>query len=263
MMRDVDGNWTQSVVARDSDDFTRPIVLCEANSDKVHVLMRSKSNGRSRIYHKSSNLTNPQFELGLGEFFIDSSSDDGVNDVTSTKQTVSQQTGLLVLASDTGSQHYLHNYMEIDDSTPSTVPEITSLTPTSGVEGTVVQLTGQNFTTASEVSFGGLQDSTFSVISDNLIETTVPINASTGRIKVINQDGFGESLSNFVVIKVPQIASFSPDSGSVGTEVTVLGTGFSELTTVSFGGIPTNIFEADSLHQANCKSTNGAAGIGE
>ncbi len=59
---------------------------------------------------------------------------------------------------------------------------------------------------------------------------------STGRITVTTSFGTAESSDYFTVIPAPTITSFSPASGTSGTQVTINGTNFTEDTSVQFSG---------------------------
>jgi hypothetical protein len=117
------------------------------------------------------------------------------------------------------------------------LPEVTSFTPTDGPVGTTVTITGANFSGASEVAFNGVTDPGFSVISDTQITANVPLGATTGPISVTNADGTGVSVDDFVLQTVPDITSFAPTSGIVGTEVTLTGSGFTGVTAVHRGQV--------------------------
>jgi hypothetical protein len=119
---------------------------------------------------------------------------------------------------------------------PPPVPSITSFSPTSGVVGTTVTITGSSFTGTTSVSFNATQATTFSVDSDTQITTVVPNGATNGRITVTNPGGTGKSASSFKVI-VPAITALTPDTGPVGTTVTISGAGFSGATDVQFNGV--------------------------
>ncbi|MGH3085740.1 MAG: hypothetical protein ACRDSJ_00300, partial [Rubrobacteraceae bacterium] len=77
---------------------------------------------------------NISFEAGLGDPFIQSGADPNVNDITSTKQNLNSETGLLGLAADDTTGYYLHNYIDLRESADTTPPETTI---DSGPEGTV------------------------------------------------------------------------------------------------------------------------------
>ena len=65
---------------------------------------------------------------------------------------------------------------------------ISSFTPTSSSKGGVVTITGNSFTGATAVSFGGVAASAFAVINDNTINATVGIGA-TGSVSVTSPSG--------------------------------------------------------------------------
>jgi uncharacterized repeat protein (TIGR03803 family) len=79
------------------------------------------------------------------------------------------------------------------------VPSVLSFDPTSGPVGTPVTITGNSFTGATKVSFGGVKATVFSVDSDTQITATVPTGAVTGKIQVTTAGGTGASATNFTV----------------------------------------------------------------
>jgi hypothetical protein len=78
-------------------------------------------------------------------------------------------------------------------------PRITSFTPDNGPVGTVVTITGNNFTGATEVRFNGVRATTFTVDSDTQITVTVPNGATDGNISVKTPSGTGVSITPFDV----------------------------------------------------------------
>src|SRR5881394_4044725 len=77
-------------------------------------------------------------------------------------------------------------------------PTVTSFTPAQGRPGTQVVINGLGFLTATEVKF----DTTvadFTSSSDNRIIATVPVDATTGPVRVTNPTGLGASSSTFFV----------------------------------------------------------------
>jgi hypothetical protein len=138
-------------------------------------------------------------------------------------------TGKIAVTNPAGTATSATNYTVI------ILPVISSFTPTSGPAGTTVTLTGTGFTGATRVTFNGAAATTFTVNTDAQIKATVPAGAATGKIAVTNPAGTGISATDFTVIVTPVISSFTPTSGPRGTQVTILGSGFTGATKVTFG----------------------------
>ncbi len=77
-------------------------------------------------------------------------------------------------------------------------PVINSFTPTHGLPGTNVTLSGQNFLGASLVRFNG-SNAAFSVANNTTINATVPSDAPTGAITVIAPAGSATSAQAFTL----------------------------------------------------------------
>ena len=99
-------------------------------------------------------------------------------------------------------------------------PVITSFTPVFGRAGTVVVLTGNNFTGATAVSFNGTNAPTFTVNSNTQITVTVPVGATTGLITVTGLGGPGSSTTNFTVPTVANDLCADATALTCGTPVT-------------------------------------------
>jgi len=113
LKRDVAGVWTRYVIGKVSDGHTRPIVLIDGEHRKLYVVAMSAATGPWAIYMKSTALDNIVFPPGLGTPLIKSETDSMINNPSSTKQCLSGRTGLLVIASDQSSRHYLHNFNDL------------------------------------------------------------------------------------------------------------------------------------------------------
>ena len=85
-------------------------------------------------------------------------------------------------------------------------PVVSSFTPTSGVGGSLVILTGSNFVNVSSVKFNGL-DAIFTVDSSGQITATVPALATTGILTVTNNYGTATSSGTFTVVQAPVLIS--------------------------------------------------------
>lgn len=118
----------------------------------------------------------------------------------------------------------------------SNEPSITSFTPAEGSTGTVVTITGVNFTGITNISFGDTAATSFTVVSPTTITATVGGGAS-GSVSLSASTG-AASLAGFTYGAPPLIKSFSPDSAANGSNVSISGKGFTGVDTVTFGGTP-------------------------
>ena len=139
----------------------------------------------------------------------------------------------------------------------STPPTISSFTPTSGAIGSPVVITGTDFTGATAVRFNGINATSFTINSATQITTTVPTGATTGSISVTTAGGTGNSSSNFTIIRIPTVSSFTPSSGVVGTTVTITGTNFTNASAVRFNGINATNYTVNSDTQITATVPSG------
>src|SRR5882762_1759114 len=86
-------------------------------------------------------------------------------------------------------------------------PVVTSFSPAIGRPGTQVVINGSGFSTATQVKFD-VEIADFNVASDTRMSATVPVDATSGQIRVTNPTGTGVSSGNFLV--APRISGFSP-----------------------------------------------------
>ena len=118
-------------------------------------------------------------------------------------------------------------------------PKITSFTPTSGLAGTNVVISGSNFSTTAAnntVKFNGTTATVNSATATEL-QVTVPVGATTGKITVEVNDETATSTNDFIL--PPTITSFTPARGLEGANVTISGNNFSTTATsntVKFNG---------------------------
>jgi hypothetical protein len=89
-------------------------------------------------------------------------------------------------------------------------PTLTSFSPTSGVAGSLVTISGDNFAVGAgtSVKFNGV-DAAFTVDSLNQITATVPASATTGVITVATAYGTVVSLGNYTVVPIVLSEDFS------------------------------------------------------
>jgi uncharacterized repeat protein (TIGR03803 family) len=134
--------------------------------------------------------------------------------------------------------------------------EFAKLQTTSGKIGSTVSILGQGFTGSTAVSFGGVNATTFTVVSDNYVTANVPTEAKTGTIIVVRPSGNLASIQQFKV--TPTISSIVPTSGPIGTAVTINGTGLIQTTKVTFGGVKATTFTVNSDSKATATVPAGA-----
>jgi uncharacterized repeat protein (TIGR03803 family) len=127
--------------------------------------------------------------------------------------------------------------------------------PTSGKVGAAVEILGTNLTGASSVTFNGTA-ATFTVVSKSEITTTVPTGATTGVMTVATPSGTLKG--NVVFLVTPQIKTFSPGSGAVGTLVTITGVSLTQTKAVAFGGVRATQFTVISDTQVQATVPTGA-----
>ena len=117
---------------------------------------------------------------------------------------------------------------------------ITSVSPSAGVAGDSVVIQGTSFgTEQGTVTFNG----TTAVVSSwtsTEIGAFVPVGATSGPIQVVNSGGVSNSPAPFTV--GPSLQSVLPESGAVGSQITLLGIGFGQQQGTSgqvlFNGVP-------------------------
>jgi RHS repeat-associated protein len=113
----------------------------------------------------------------------------------------------------------------IDFTVPA--PQITSLTPNIGGVANPVTIAGSGFQAAQgsgSVSFNGVPG-TVTSWSDTQIVVIVPNNAATGPVRAIAANSQVSNLANYTVPNL-SVGTLSPNSGPVGTQVTITGLGF-------------------------------------
>jgi uncharacterized repeat protein (TIGR03803 family) len=125
----------------------------------------------------------------------------------------------------------------------------------SGIIGYAVEILGRGFTGTTAVSFNGTP-ATFTAQSDTYLTATVPAGATTGFVSVTTPGG--TLASNKIFHVTPQVLSFSPTSGPVGTNVVVTGESLTGATGVAFGGVKTTSITVNSDTQITVNVPTGA-----
>lgn len=108
----------------------------------------------------------------------------------------------------------------------------------------VVKIVGTNLLGTKSVTFGGIPAASFAIISESEINAVVG-NGSSGQVTVTNAVGV-ISKDGFTYIGAEGIASFSPTTAAKGTIITILGSDFTNATSVTFGGKAATSFTVES-----------------
>ncbi len=119
-------------------------------------------------------------------------------------------------------------------------PQITSLSPTSGLVGTLVTIHGHNLFEVTGIEFNGVAAPVYGALADGTaVQTEVPRNATSGPVTVLTPYGAASSPEAFQVLEAgaPVVTDFSPASGPVGTSVTLAGSNLVDVTRVKFNGV--------------------------
>ncbi len=153
-----------------------------------------------------------------------------------------------------------------DDYTYVAAPAITSLSPATGpgAGGTIVTITGTGFSGATEVTIGGLPVM-FSLVGDTTITFETPAGIGTVSVAVTTVGGTSEDTAadDFVYVAAPTVAGLSPAAGpeTGTTSVTITGTGFDNVTAVTFGGVSATNFVVDSDTQITAIAPAGTGTV--
>jgi len=120
--------------------------------------------------------------------------------------------------------------------------------------GTAVTILGNNLTGTSKVSFNGTA-AAYKVRSATEITTKVPSDATTGALTVTTPSG---TLSSGTFFVTPQLKSFTPGKGPVGTQVQITGVSLTQTTAVSFNGVAATEFTVESDKKVSVTVPTGA-----
>ncbi|GAB2543064.1 hypothetical protein GCM10027189_27430 [Rufibacter soli] len=104
-------------------------------------------------------------------------------------------------------------------------PAISTVSPNSGPDGTVVQVTGTNLKGITAVTINGITAAYKETTQG--FTTVVPADAPVGKGLLVVTTAGGTAQAEFTVtVPMPIITDFTPKSGPVGTVVTIIGRNF-------------------------------------
>lgn len=142
------GSWSATTFGTLADCHTRPIVVLDEENADVHVFATAPSTSGcpytgapGTIYEKSAPLSDPVFPAGRGTPVIRDAASADMNNVTSTKQSVTSSTGLVVLASNMATKRYWHADIPLTPQVATAPTASFTASPTSGDAPLTVQFT--------------------------------------------------------------------------------------------------------------------------
>ncbi|RAX17648.1 PKD domain-containing protein [Pseudarthrobacter sp. AG30] len=109
------GAFTQSTIATTGDCVSRPQIVLDTQNNLVRAFHTAPPTSVSgcafsgvagSIYEKTASMDNPVFGSGRGTPIMQAASSSNINDVTTSKQSVNNTTGLVVMASDNVAKRY-------------------------------------------------------------------------------------------------------------------------------------------------------------
>ena len=138
-------------------------------------------------------------------------------------------------------------------------PDITGFSPASATTNAKIVITGSNLSTVNNITIGDVV-ADFSIISDSVIWAYVG-NGASGYVAVTAPSG-SDSVAGFTYVAPQAFAftSFTPSTGTTGTNILIKGTGLSVNPNVSFGGVAASNITVQSDTTIVATVGSGASG---
>ena len=224
--RDVGGSWSHATFGTGADDHTRPILVCDTDSDSIFVL--AKSGSGDGIFMKSAHFNSLTFSSGFGRPFIQSLVYPDANNPTSTKQCLDASTGIVILASDKDNKFYLHNYHLSANSSPVAVDNNVVTQKEAAAVFDVL---------TNDIDSDGTIDTTTVAIVTSPANGTASVNATNGEITytpnagytgpdtlryTVKDDNKVSAFAATVIVKVNDPPVAVADSGSTGQQTPIV-----------------------------------------
>ena len=146
-------------------------------------------------------------------------------------------------------------------------PVVSGIAPNTGTAagGSQVTITGSGFTGLTWVSFDGGIATNVTELNPETLTATVPPGDGNVDVSVFTSGGFSapNGAADYTYIPVPQVADVAPNTGATtgGTDVGIIGSGFSGATSVAFGNTPAQSFSVSSDDLINAVAPAGAGAV--
>lgn len=152
----------------------------------------------------------------------------------------------------------------IGNSGEAPAPQITTLSPSGGIAGTDVTISGKNFGItqgSSKVAFGGVETTSVTSWSNKKIACKTPAGAATGNV-IVTVNGKESNGASFTVYPIPKISSVNPSYISPNHFVAINGKNFGDAkgsSAVSFNGAEASSINSWRDGQIVCKPPQGVS----
>jgi uncharacterized repeat protein (TIGR03803 family) len=230
----------------DGTDGTSPTALVQATDGNFYGATTSGANNNMACVGGCGTI----FKITPGSALTTLYSFDGTDGGNAHAGLVQATDGTLYGTTAYGGAHYNGTVFSLSVGLGSFVEPVTH----SGTVGNSIEFLGQGFTSSTTVSFNG-KAAIRKVVSGTYLTATVPNDATTGFVTVTTSEGTLKSNKIFRVI--PQVTSFSPTSGPVGTCVEITGESLEGATSVTFDGVEAK-FTVDSYTRIMATVPKGA-----
>ncbi|SDC16956.1 Ig-like domain-containing protein [Geodermatophilus telluris] len=166
------GTWSFVSAGTVADRMTRPIIMVDATNQLLYFFATAPTGGGD-VYYKQSPLGAQSFPPGRGQRFVDVAA--AVDNATGAKDPVTDQTGLVVLASADSIRSYVHAEIGVAGGTSDVTPPSASTSP--GASATDVAV-GVSVTATFTEPVQGVSDATFVLRGPD--DQVVPATVSQG-----------------------------------------------------------------------------------
>jgi hypothetical protein len=107
LVRATNGTWSSHIHSTRGNGMTRPIVLLDDSARRVFMFAATLEGTGAQIYYKTTSMDAPAFGTGKGNPFV-TWPGTTLRNATSTKQSVSAASGVVVLTGDRDTVRYYH-----------------------------------------------------------------------------------------------------------------------------------------------------------
>ncbi|MSU61040.1 MAG: hypothetical protein EXS31_01385 [Pedosphaera sp.] len=153
-----------------------------------------------------------------------------------------------------------NSFFVSSESSPNQAPLIEKISPQAGLVGTAVEIKGRNLVDVQSVKINGIEAQFTQELAPYVIIATVPEGATSGLITVVTPNGLATSPGQLQIGDV-HISSITPITGSVLSELTILGTSLDQATKVRIDSVATAFTVVSPNKIVAIIPTNAVTGI--